>query len=50
MAKDRKVALISGGSRGIGFGIAKALAAQGLDIAINGVQPGRRRRRRHRRA
>jgi NAD(P)-dependent dehydrogenase (short-subunit alcohol dehydrogenase family) len=39
MAKDRKVALVTGGRRGIGFGIAKALAAQGLDIAINGVSP-----------
>jgi len=33
------VALITGGSRGIGFGIAKALAAEGLDLAINGMRP-----------
>ncbi len=36
MTTDRKVALITGGSRGIGFGIAVALADSGFDIAING--------------
>lgn len=31
-------ALITGGSRGIGLGIAKTLAALGFDLAINGVR------------
>jgi len=33
------VALVTGGSRGIGFGIAKALAVAGIDLAINGMRP-----------
>ncbi len=37
--KMKKVALVTGGSRGIGLGIVKALAIQGFDIAINGVRP-----------
>ena len=35
----KKVALITGGSRGIGLGVASALAAKGFDLAINGVRP-----------
>ena len=33
------VAFVTGGSRGIGFGIAQALAQEGFDVAINGMRP-----------
>ncbi len=34
-----QVALITGGSRGIGYGIASALAQEGFHVAINGMRP-----------
>jgi NAD(P)-dependent dehydrogenase (short-subunit alcohol dehydrogenase family) len=38
---DHKVAFVTGGSRGIGLGVARALAASGFDVAINGRrEPG----------
>ena len=36
-----KTALVTGSSRGLGFGAAKALAAEGCNVAINGRDAGR---------
>lgn len=36
---NNKVALITGGSRGIGCGIAQCLAQEGWSLAINGMRP-----------
>lgn len=35
----KKTALVTGGSRGIGFGVALALAKEGWDLVINGMRP-----------
>jgi len=39
MNAPKRSALITGGSRGIGLGIARALAAEGLNLAICGLRP-----------
>jgi len=37
-ARERRVALVTGGARGIGFGVAKKLAKEQFDLAICGVR------------
>lgn len=39
MPEPRAIAIVTGGARGIGLGISRALAQDGWDLAIGGVRP-----------
>lgn len=39
MSDSRTIAIVTGGARGIGLGISRALAQDGWDLAIGGVRP-----------
>ncbi|MDT8438904.1 MAG: 3-hydroxybutyrate dehydrogenase [Wenzhouxiangellaceae bacterium] len=36
---ERKTAVVTGSSSGIGLGVARALAAEGMNIVMNGIEP-----------
>jgi len=44
MKRDKRLALVTGGARGIGLGISRALAVEGCDLAACGVTPESRRK------
>ena len=46
--REQRVAIVTGGARGIGLAVARALAKDGLAVAIGDVDEGRRAQPRRR--